>query len=73
MEALGKSKGVVVRILAYLLSEDAKDAYQAQIVPGTRTQALETTWRYVIQALVRRLLTDDVLQTAQDEVIRAIK
>lgn len=37
IEALGKSEVVAVRILSYFPSEDSKDAYQAQIVPGTRT------------------------------------
>lgn len=58
-------------ILAYFLSDDAKDAYKAEIVPGTRNHILETTWPYVMHALIRRFLTDDVLQTAHEEVIRA--
>lgn len=35
IEALGKSEGVAVKILQYFLRDDKKDAYQAQILPGT--------------------------------------
>lgn len=29
LEALGKSEGVAVRVLSYLLTDDEKDVYQA--------------------------------------------
>lgn len=73
VEALEKYEGVVVFILEYFLSYDAKDAHQSQIVPGTCNSALETTRPYVVHVLIRRLLTDDLLQTAHNEVSRAIQ
>lgn len=45
--------------------------YPAQIKPGTRTQAVEMTWPYVLHTLVRRFVTDDVVQSEYDDVTRA--
>lgn len=39
-----------------------------KIVPGTRKNVIETTWPYVVYAHTRRVFTEDVLQTAHDEV-----
>lgn len=42
-------------------------------MPGTRTNALETTCPYFVHALIRLFLTYYVLQTAHDEVSCAIQ
>lgn len=62
LDALGKSEGGPVRVLPYFIGDDAKDVYPVQISTGTRTQAIETTWPYVLNSSIRRLLTDYVLQ-----------
>ena len=71
--AYGTSEAVEVHALAYLLAKEAKDVYQAQVDPGAldSRNALEATWQYVTNALIRRFLADDVLQSAYDAVVRA--
>lgn len=49
------------------------DAYQAQIVLGTRTYVLDTNFQYVIHALISRLLKEEKLQTERDELSHAIQ
>ena len=72
--AYGTSEAVAVRALAYFLTKQAKDVYQAQVKPGTldSSNALEETWPYLNNALIRRFLADDdILQSAYDSVVRA--
>ena len=71
--AYGTSEAVAVRALAYFLAKEAKNMYQAQVNPGAldSRNALEVTWPYVTNALIRRFLADDVLQSAYDAVVRA--
>ena len=71
--AYGTSEAVAVRALAYFLAKEAKDVYQAQVNPGAldSRDALEATWPYVTNALIRRFLADDILQSAYDAVVRA--
>ena len=73
LNGFGKSEAIGVRLLAFYLSEDAKSVYEAQVNPGTasRTAMLNATWPYVINAMIRRFLTEEVLQEAFDEVDRA--
>ncbi len=75
VDALGKSEAVAVRVLAFFLEGDAKDAYMAQMAPGTRSRGtpLSMTWPYVINMLLERFLSDDVLEEAHDEVTRAVQ
>ena len=69
----GTSEAVAVRALAYFLAKESKDVYQAQGSPGAldSRNALEGTSPYVINALIRRFLVDDILQTAYDAVVRS--
>lgn len=60
LEAIGNYEGVAVRILSYFLTEDAKYVLHAQMSPDTRIQGMETTLTNVFNALIRRLITDDV-------------
>ena len=47
--------------------------YQAQVSPGSldSRNAVEETWPYVTNGLIRRFLPDDILQSAYDVVVRA--
>ena len=58
--------------MAYFLAKEAKDVYQAED-PGAldSRNALEATWPYATNALIRRFLADDILQSAYDAVLRA--
>ena len=71
--AYGTSEAVTVRALAYFLAKEAKDVYQAQVNPGAldSPNALEATWPYVTNALIRRFLADDIPQSAYDAVVCA--
>lgn len=66
-----KSAGVTIRVLLYLLTDDAKYVYQDQIPPGTRAREIDMIWKYVLHALVRRFLTDGVMKSAYNEVTSA--
>lgn len=48
---LEKSGGVGVGRVGYLLTEDAKDAYDAQVNPGSSGSPLQVTWLYHVHAL----------------------
>lgn len=74
-DALATSEAIGVRVLAYFLKDDAKDTYQQQTSPGTNIpgRELEASWPFVINALLRRFLSDDVLQEAYDGVSRAVQ
>lgn len=67
LRALNKLEGVTVHFLAYLLSENAKYEYDAQINPGTETSPLQAPWPYVVHALIARFLTYNVLQVAHKQ------
>lgn len=75
MDGLSKSEAVAVRVLAYFLADDAKDAYQSQMSPGALDQgtAFSMSWPYVVHMLIKRFLTDDVLQESYDGVTRAVQ
>ena len=72
---LGKSKAIGVPLLAFYLSKDAKSIYEVQVNPATASRAamMHATWQHVINAMIRRFLTKEVLQEAFDEVDRAEK
>lgn len=67
---LEKSENVAVRVLVYLLTEDAKDAYDGQVNPGPSVSPLQIIWPYVVYALLAHFLSDDVLHAAQNSVSR---
>ena len=73
MNDLGKSEGIAVRVLSYFLVDDAEDTYNIQMTSSmSHTDRHETdTWPHVIKALLETQITDDMLQTAYDEVTRA--
>lgn len=50
--------------MCYLLTEDVKDTYDAQVDTGTTHSLLQESWSYVVRALLERFLTDDVLHAA---------
>ena len=59
--------------MAYFLAKEAKDLYQAQVNPVAldNHNALETIWPYVTNALIRRFLAADILQSVYDAIVRA--
>lgn len=68
---LGKSELVAVRVLLYFLTDDAKDVYHAHISLCTRMQTIALTCIYIVHALISSLWTENVLQSAFDEVTSA--
>lgn len=62
--ALDKSETVDVPVFTYLLSEDAKDAYEVQVNSGTVTSPLQAMWPYAVHALLARFLTEHVLHVS---------
>ena len=70
----GTSEAVAVRALAYFLAKESKDLYQAQGSPGAldNRNALKATCPFETNALIRRFLADDILQSAYDAVVRAM-
>lgn len=40
-----KSESVTLHVFSFLLSEEVKNAYDAQVNPGTATSPLQATWR----------------------------
>ena len=73
MDSVGKSEDVAVRVLSYLLTGAPKDTYTGQVSPATkkRVSPLAGTWPFVVNALIRRFLTRDVLREAHDKVVTA--
>ena len=68
--ALEASEAVASLLLTYYLEGSAKTLYASQRSFGARPEAgaLGGTWPYLIQELIKRCLTDDVLQSAYDRV-----
>ena len=63
------SEAVGVSLLSFYLEGSAKSVYVAQTQSGARsTNVLNKTWPYVVHALIKRFLTDDVLQEAYENV-----
>lgn len=62
LEDLEKLEGISVWVIPYFITDDAKDVNQAHIATGTRNQTIQTTWRYIVNSLICRFLTDDLLQ-----------
>lgn len=48
LDALGKSKEISMRIFAYVLKDDVKDAYDTEVNPGTAASPFAASWPYVI-------------------------
>ena len=73
VDSLGKSEAVAVRVLSYFLIGPAKDAYTSQVSPSTKKNVspLSGTWPFVVNALLERFLTRDVLREAHDRVVNA--
>lgn len=66
-------QGVSVRVLNYLLPENAKDTYDAQVNPSMTNFPLQDTWPYVFHDLLTWFLTGDLLQIAFQAVRSAEK
>ena len=73
MNDMGKSEAVAVRALTHFLDEDAKDAYNMQMTSDLSFSDGQdvTTWSHVVNCLLSTFITDDLLQTAYNEVIQA--
>ena len=71
--ALEASEAVAALLLTYYLEGSAKTLYASQRSSGVRSEAsaLAGTWPYLIHELIKRYLTDDVLQTAYEQVTDA--
>ena len=73
MDDMGKSEAVAVRALDGFLEEDSLDAYKMQMtsdisfVDGQDT----TTWPHVVNCLLSTFITDELLQSAYNEVVQA--
>lgn len=52
----------------YLLSEDSKDTYDVQVMPGTGISPFQATSPYVFYALFARFLTEDVLDVGHHTI-----
>lgn len=68
LRALDRYEGVALHILAYLLCNVAKDVYNEQVCTTTAKYTLHEAFPYVWNALLARLITDDVLHPAQHAV-----
>ena len=63
------SEAIAVSLISFYLEGTAKSVYTAQTRSGARTTGvLSKTWPHVVQTLIKRFLTDDVLHTAYDAV-----
>ena len=63
------SEAVGVSLLSFYLEGLAESVYTAQTQSGARsTNLLSKTWPLVVHALIKRFLTDDVLQEAYEKV-----
>lgn len=74
-DAQAVSEAVAVRVLAFMLTDSAKDVYTSLVTPGSQgagtARALQGTWPSVVNALIQRFLPDDVLQEALEAVTLA--
>ena len=68
--ALEASEAVAALLLTYYLERSAKTLYASQRSSGLRSEAgaLAGTWPYLIHELIKRYLTDDVLQADYEQV-----
>ena len=71
--ALEASEAVASLLPTYYLEGSAKTLYASQRSSGVRSEAggLGGTWPYLIHELIKRYLTDDVLQSAYEQVTDA--
>ena len=73
MNDLGKSEAVAVRVFSYFVTDEAEDQYDSQMTADLALsdgQATDT-WPHVVNRLIHTFITDDVLQDAYNDVIRA--
>lgn len=77
-DTLGTSEAAAVRVSAYFLGGEAKDVHAEQFAlveyefdGDSPNSSDHGTWPHVVNALIRRFLTDDVLRSAYDAVARA--
>ena len=71
--SLEASEEVAALLLTYYLEGSAKTLYASQHSSGVRSEAGAPagTWSYLIHEFIKRYLTDDVLQTAYEQVTDA--
>ena len=70
LSALGVADAAAVRVLVFMLDEDAKPFYDSVTMngPPSRNANRTYTWPYVVPSLIERYLTDTELQDAYDRV-----
>lgn len=64
----GEVSAEAVQVLAYFLTEDAKDAYDAQLNSVTSVRSLQATWKYAFHELLVRFLMNDVVHYSHHSV-----
>ena len=66
-------EGLASLTISYYLMGSAKDMCTNQVSPGVRSSnsALASSWPFVVHALIKRYLLDDVLQRAYEKVTDA--
>jgi len=67
------TEGIGVRLLSYVLIDDAKKVYITQSTSGQRVGPFSHhgSWPHVVNALIRHYIHDDLLQKASDAVVTA--
>lgn len=75
---VGATEAAGLRLLAYYLADDAMEVHEKNLSSATDDleldlfgESTDCTWSHVIYSLLRRLLTDDILQVAYNNVTRA--
>lgn len=75
LDAVRSSEAATVRTLTYYLKYEAKKIYDSKTsdfddyyVGSTQSISLRRTWPFVVNALIRRPLNEDDLQSVHDAV-----
>lgn len=78
LDTTGASEAIGMRAIAYFLEGEALDVHEEQLSSATDDyeeelfgESRSCAWPHIIDALLKRFLTDDVLQEAYNSVTRA--
>lgn len=63
---------MALRVWAYLLFKDAKEARDAHLNQGTATPSFQVMWPYYFHTLLARFLTDYVLHVSHHAASREV-
>ena len=71
-DALGIAEAMACRALHFFLTGEAERFYESQSTPGYLTSGMTRrfTWPHLVDAFLKRYLTDDVLTEAMEKVTR---